>query len=357
MQDSATPGLLVRFRPTGPWRFGPDSGARDRVDLLYHSDTLYSACCSAFRQLGMLEEWLAATAGAGESGSAVRFSSCFPWQGQELFAVPPRTLWPPVPSAKVRWKDARFVPLSLIASILAEKPVEEDRWILDPVSGCLLPATRGPISGPFRVAVRSSAAVDRLEHGWCEPYITACLEFASNAGMWCAVAFAGEEAYSRWSEPVRAAFRLLADSGLGGERSRGWGRSEVPEFSEGALPELLVPSNGPAPATESNQEGAEAPPPAGTAWWMLSLFAPAAADAVDWQRGNYTLLTRGGRVESQAGWGELKKSLRMVAEGSVLVSEKPLRGEAKNVAPDHFPHPVFRAGFAFTIPIPLRTTS
>jgi hypothetical protein len=81
MQDSATPGLLVRFRPTGPWRFGPDSGARDRVDLLYHSDTLYSACCSAFRQLGMLEEWLAATAGAGESGSCGTLQLLLPLAG------------------------------------------------------------------------------------------------------------------------------------------------------------------------------------------------------------------------------------------------------------------------------------
>ncbi len=35
-----------------------------------------------------------------------------------------------------------------------------------------------------------------------------------------------------------------------------------------------------------------------TAWWMLSLFHPGAVDAVDWQRGNYSLTTRGGRVES-----------------------------------------------------------
>ena len=53
---------------------------------------------------------------------------------------------------------------------------------------------------------------------------------------------------------------------------------------------------------------------------MLSLFHPAANDAVDWQRGNYSLTTRGGRVESESGWGQMKKNTRMVAEGSVLVS-------------------------------------
>ncbi len=39
---------------------------------------------------------------------------------------------------------------------------------------------------------------------------------------------------------MKAAFRLLADSGFGGERSRGWGRSETPEFVEGMLPGLII---------------------------------------------------------------------------------------------------------------------
>jgi len=43
-------------------------------------------------------------------------------------------------------------------------------------------------------------------------------------------AFHDEPAWSRWRDPVKAAFRLLADSGFGGERSRGWGRSEAPSL-------------------------------------------------------------------------------------------------------------------------------
>lgn len=102
--------MLIRLHPTGPWRIGPDSGDRDRVDRVYHSDTLYSAVSSAMAQLGELEAWLDAT--ARRPDPAVRFSSCFPFQGDTLFVVPPRILWPPPPSAKVRWKGARFVPLS-----------------------------------------------------------------------------------------------------------------------------------------------------------------------------------------------------------------------------------------------------
>jgi hypothetical protein len=58
------PGLVVKLRPTGPWRIGSDSGARNRVDAIYHSDSLYAAVASAMARLGMLQDWLDATARA-----------------------------------------------------------------------------------------------------------------------------------------------------------------------------------------------------------------------------------------------------------------------------------------------------
>ena len=61
------PGLVVKLRPAGPWRIGPDSGARNRVDVIYHSDSLYSAVTSAMARLGSLEEWLDATARSGRA--------------------------------------------------------------------------------------------------------------------------------------------------------------------------------------------------------------------------------------------------------------------------------------------------
>jgi hypothetical protein len=43
----------------------------------------------------------------------------------------------------------------------------------------------------------------------------------------------------------------------------------------------------------------------------------------------------------------------MVSEGSVLVASAEPRGAATDVAPEGFPHPVYRAGFALAVPIPL----
>jgi CRISPR type III-A-associated RAMP protein Csm4 len=526
------PGLVVKLRPSGPWRIGPDSGARNRVDVIYHSDSLFSAVTSAMSRMGSLAAWLDAT--ARSQTPAVCFSSCFPFLDDIGFVVPPRTVWPPTSpaamSARVRWKSARFIPLSMVESILAGKRLNDNQWSVDGASGCLVPAGK---PGPFRTSVRWNAAVDRLS-GTSERHATACIEFREGCGLWTVVRFRDDAARDQWQEPVKAAFRWLADSGFGGERSRGWGRSETPEFVEGTLPGLIIeykrrapsspveeppteeppitepppsedpdpqpeppveeppneelsisalpPSEAPdpppneepsisalpptevpgplpneessisalrstealeplpneepsisalpsaeasepppneessisalpstetpdpplepqaairaatvrersdTPQTETTSEAREtasetdapttasvrapdltepmqvasepAPPlpPASTvplqAHWLLSLFTPAADDTVDWGRGSYTVLARGGRIDSPSGSGELKKQIQMVAEGSVLYADGVPSGAAADVAPDGFAHPVFRAGFALAIPLP-----
>lgn len=336
-------GFVVRFRPTGPWRIGPDSGARDRVDRIYHSDSLYSAVTGAMLRFGLLEEWLDATA-RNPQGSAVRFSSCFPFQGDLMMVPPPATLWPPAGSGKVRWKGARFAPLTLVSRLFNGQSIPEDQWVVDGPSECALPADRSQaIRSPFRIQLRSAAAVDRVTHSALEPHETACLEFNEGAGLWAAVGFADDAAQEQWSGRVQSALRWLADAGFGGERSLGWGRSETPEFRSGRLADLLLPGSSARPSNGG--------------YWMLSLFSPTQADSIDWGRGSYSLVTRSGRVDSPQGAGGLKKQVRMVAEGSVLVSSQAPVGSAPDVAPDGFPHPVYRAGFALAIPIPARVAS
>jgi CRISPR type III-A-associated RAMP protein Csm4 len=342
------PGLMVKLRPTGPWRIGPDSGARNQVDLVYHSDSLYGAITSAFLRLGMLEEWLEAT--ARNASPAVCLSSCFPFVEEIGFVIPPRTVWPPsspaLLSARVRWKSARFIPLGIVQALLAGQSLDENQWAVDGASGCLVPAGRG---GPFRTGLRFNSAVDRLT-GSVERHSTACLEFRAGAGLWTLVSFADQAAAARWLDPLKTAFRVLADSGFGGERSRGWGRSEMPEFVEGALPDMILAPQPERPAVEPSGPGADAAPL--QAHWLLSLFTPAATDAVVWERGDYALVERGGRVESAARFGDLKKQVAMIEEGSVLYAAEAPRGSASDVAPDGFTHPVFRAGFAVSIPLP-----
>lgn len=340
-----TPSLIIKLSPTAPWRVS-SSPARESVDLVYHSDTLYSAVTLAMRQLGWLDEWLQATTAPDES--AVRFTSCFPFVDDTLFVTPPRNLWPPPSSARVRWKSARFVPLSLVATLLRDPDArvrEDEGWIVDAESECLL-STQGnrKLRAPFRLGTRRSVAVDRLSGVASSPSVAACLEFTAGCGFWLGVAFASPEAASTWTGRLRACFRLLADSGFGGQRSRGWGRAEAPQFLENAFSKLgLIPASG-SPENE----------PADRAYWLLSLYTPGPTDQVDWSRGAYSLLTRGGRIDSSQRPGEAKRSLQMVTEGSVVFAGAPIRGAVTDVAPAEFPHPVYRAGFAVGVPIAWR---
>ena len=307
--------LELRLRPTGPWRTGQRAGDRERVDTIYHSDALYSAVTHAMSALGWLEEWLDATARAAQP--AVRLSSLFPFTGGTRLVPPPRTSWPPSGAGKLYVKAARLVPLEVAGAGIAD----DARWTIDGATECLLPLGANP---PFEVAMRSAAAVDRLT-GQTEPHRTACLEFASGAGWWGLV-----DASDEWEPRIKAALRLLADSGFGGERSRGWGRAAEPQWTD---------------AAGLFGEGHSG------AWWLLSLYSPHEEDTVDWSRGDYVTVTRAGWTDSAAG-SQRKKQVRMVEEGSVLMAPS-LKGRAVDVAPEGFAHPTWRAGFALAVPVPL----
>src|SRR4051812_48537370 len=150
----------VRLRPTSPWRTGNRTGDRDQTDAIYHSDSLYSAMTHASDSLGWLDEWLAAD---------VRLSSLFPFIG-------------------------------------------DTRLVMQPRAGRLAPLAGSPVAeSAYRISVRTAAAIDR-QTGVAEPHSAACLEFARNAGWWGVF-----DADDLWTERVKAAFRLLADSGFGGE--------------------------------------------------------------------------------------------------------------------------------------------
>ena len=88
-----------------------------------------------------------------------------------------------------------------------------------------------------------------------------------------------------------------------------------------------------------------------TGHWLLSLFSPASDDSVDWQQGNYRVVARTGRVESASGWGPCETGQSNDRRRRSTGVAHALKGVARDVAPAGFPHPVYRAGFALSIPI------
>lgn len=348
------PAMLIRLRPLGPWRYGPGDGAQDRLDAAFRSDRLYSALTLAMRQLGFLEPWLRAT--TRSETPALAWSSLFPFQGDTLFAPPPATAWPPPPTlvtspsplllSKLRWSAARFVPLPLIESILTGQKVLADQWLPDPESGCLLRRDR-PSATPFRIGLRSTAAVDRLSGLSRRASSLACIEFEPSSGLWTVIRFRDQAAESDWADQLAGAFRLLADTGLGARRTSGWGHAQPPEIRRGQWPAILMPKL--ARAIDANRPGADS---GAVLYWLLSLYSPGAADTIDWSAGEYRLVVRGGRVENASAGASEKKSLRMISEGSVVAARSEPMGASLDVAPEGFSRPIRRSGIALTVQLP-----
>lgn len=355
------PASLFKLRPRGPWRIGPVSGARTRAEAILASDALYSAVTLALGTLGWLDEWLAVTATSREP--AVRFTSMFPAQEENLLAPPPAHLWP-APAARLRPAGARLIPTTLIRALALGEGWNEEQWEVDGLSECLLRRGRRRAAGsPYRVGLRHHAAVDRLEPGRITTHETACIEFAEGAGLWCVAEYASASAAAVWAQRLENAFHLLADSGFGGERRQGWGSFTLERMERGELPDLIwgrpraLTTPAAKPDVEESPAVAAAAPAAAAeerGWWLLSLFSPAESDQVDWTRGSFSLVERAGRVAST---GDAKLRTRLVREGSVLLTGTgaPLLGRAWNVAPPHFTaHPVWRAGYAVAISLPWR---
>ena len=71
------------------------------------------------------------------------------------------------------------------------------------------------------------------------------------------------------------------------------------------------------------------------------MFAPANSDRVDRSRGSYSLLRRSGRTE---GRGDVKVESAMFRRRLGSNAEEIPSGLARDIAPEGYAHPVYRAG-------------
>ena len=294
------------------------------------SDSLFGAICDAMQQLGWLSEWLA------EGARTTRLSSLFPAHNDIFYAPVPEVLRPDTLLRRVRLEAVRFAPLNAIQA-LASRKFDENRWVLDLPSGCLQPADRANAGGPYRPMERQRAAVDRLTGAASATTATEGIEFAPNAGLWTLFVFANTSMAEVWSTRIKAAFRLLADHGIGGWRGAGWGRSRRPRFKDGELGRLL------SVAGWNSIDAA----PIGR-WWTFGLFSPSESDDIAWDGGAYRTLARGGWTAGTV----QKPNLRLVREGSILACTAEPAGQISESELPGIPYPVIRYAAGLTLPWP-----
>ena len=293
--------VLCRLKPKGPLHFGEMEGMLEQSASHIPSDTLFSAICCSWRLLFGKASLNKLLKGFEAGKAPFIFSSAFPYLGQELYFPAPRHFsikgrrW----LAKARFEDALDGRLkqSDLASAGSGR-LNPDHWLFD--------APRLGKGGPFSIA-RVNPPRD--------------------AGYFFLARFTEEKIRKDFD----AALRLLADEGIGGDRSSGCGFFHPPDWEEASFG---------SPGTYAD------------ARCLLSMFYPKDdAEAGRLAGGYYGLKERRGRIQSpDKGRGLLWRPVRMAEEGSLVEGASEITGRIVDVTPEDFKaHRIYRCGLAYSL--------
>lgn len=326
--------------------FGRHGIGLEETEETLPSDSLASALINAFAVMGEASEVLEALRGPNP---CFVLSSLFPYGpegpeggGRRLYAVPRPLTSPKVKSVAELQKSGKD-----LKKIRYLEPRDALRWLDDaPFSADELEAVMGrarrlarPYDAEFfegwtAVSVRPRVALDRISQNsavwWCS-----VVHFRERAGLYGLVRVTD----NTWRDRLEAAFRLLGDLGLGGERTYGLGSFRF---------HGLIPLAEAWPEIKTMKKACR--------YLLLSRYAPAAQElgglgaalqAWDLEE------SRGFVVSGRSTTTLKRKRLWFLSEGSVATH--PLPGRLVDVTPEHgpalgLPHRVYRSGLGFWFP-------
>ena len=314
--------IVCHFKPKGPLHLGERQGWREGSGYLIHSDTLFSAFCHAHLLL-YGEDKLSQLLDLFANGNPpFLISSVFYcWQNIYFFPVPVNQI------AKTKQtKKIQFVEKVGFEMLLRGDVIETIKPKIK-----YLPAEKEPYT-PWILDNVPRISLSRLSKHPVEDggyFHFGEVFFRDDVTLFFLILYRDKNYQPR----VEATFRLLADEGIGGDRSSGKGIMGQPRFDE---IDINIPEDGDGVVT-------------------LSLYYPAdGVELTDIQRGFYKLIERKGYIFSPVCKSFRRKSVRMFTEGSVF-SAKPFRkGCLVSVKPQIFTqHEVYRYGYIFTLPCKL----
>lgn len=328
------------------FHFGRHGLGQEESSVHLPSDSLFAALTArlaALRGRQAVEAWSLAFA---QDSPPFVLSSAFPRAGDVLFFPPPlRTAAGKTPEGTrlqhKQLKRVRYVSEGIfrqlmngaaLADLYSEALCLQQGGVLVSAEEMRrLPEAQRRGAALWTVERRPRVTIGRVVHN-SELYFTGRTQFAAGCGLWFAV---------RWLDPA-SPYRAdlpdlladLGDAGLGGERASGFGCAAIRPGGSLELP--------------------DAP---GRPWVTLSRYLPHPQDApalLD-ARAAFTIETVGGWVESPGNAAERRRSLRMLAEGSVLGPlNRAVPGQMADVQPDYagtrpIGHPVWRNGQALAV--------
>lgn len=323
--------------PSG-FHFGRHGLGQEETFATMSSDSLFAALVSR----------LAAKEGAAavdafmkpfqENAAPFAFSSTFPFAGGVLFF--------PVPFALVgataksgnakQYKRVQYISEVLFRRLLAGASLQEiytkenklsDSILLDASEKDILPREIKDGQPIWTIKTRPRVTLGRSAQK-SSIYFTGQVTYAHDCGLWFGVYWRDAAESTR----VAALFADLGDSGLGAERSVGFGSCKT-------LPGGSI----------------ELPDPKDHPWVSLSRYLPREDETAALNNGSYKIVNVGGWLDSPVKRGQRRRAVNMLEEGATLSPLKnPIPGKVADVSPMYngsnpLGHPVYRSGLALAV--------
>lgn len=336
----------IRSDSISAFHFGRHGLGEEESGDILHSDTLFSALAARLalmRGEAELNDW---TACFQSAQPLFVLSSAFPQAGSVRFFPPPLYHAPQQPGkgevAAKKLKKVKFVSEAIFRDILGGTELSQiyltavalqdgEVLVSQGERGALPPSVALHGMPIWAVERRPRVTVDRITTQ-SEIYFTGRTVYSPECGLWFAVRWIREDAEARTL--LASLLADLGDAGVGGERSSGFGSCRISADNA-----LVLPDSG---------DGL---------WVNLSRYLPAEDEqnALQHPQAAYAIHTVGGWVQSPGQKSERRRSVRLLAEGSILGPvAKAAPGRMVDVQPDYkgnrpLGHAVWRSGMALAV--------
>ena len=304
----------------------------EKTETYIPADTLFSALCQTWATFYGTESLTDFLDPYTENRSVLPFmlTSAFPFAGN-LYLFPKPLIWS---DASKESKRVQFVSQSIFQSIISGNPVVFDKSnLMNGERVWVTPTEKKQLeisddNSDFRIWTTNTRPRVTLgsQNAGSQIWHVETVQFNTGCGLWFAVEFDADETKQR----IETLLRVLADTGIGGERNAGYG---LFDFAEVRLE---------MPGVEQSDQ-----------FVTLSPICPKSPEQLaELRTGDiaYALNPLTGWVNT-TGMVSQRKQVSMFTEGSVLHTGDAQIGRLVDLRPDNWAHPVYRYGYAWQVGI------